>query len=109
MTGAVSLVVSLPRLTGAIMQGSGKDSSSAAGERVAAGRSKVETRRATDGAVHQDEGSPRFDASAAETDGVAARVRRECAAQGIPERVEDPVTLAKVATLAYEGLAMPSR
>src|SRR6266516_3403703 len=40
---------------------------------------------------------------------VAARVRRERAEQGMPEKVEDPVTLAKVATLAFEGLPTPSR
>jgi hypothetical protein len=42
-------------------------------------------------------------------DGIAARVRRECAAQDVPERVEDLAVLAKVVTLAYEGLATPSR
>jgi len=94
------------------MQGSGKDSSSAEGEHVAAvpaERSTAETRQAIDGGVHQDSGSPCLDASTSEASGVAARVRRECAAQGIPERVEDPVTLAKVVTLAYEGLATPSK
>jgi hypothetical protein len=45
----------------------------------------------------------------ADADGIAARVRRECAAQGIPEKVEDQVILAKVVTLAYEGVATPSR
>jgi hypothetical protein len=42
-------------------------------------------------------------------DGIAARVRHECATQGVPERVEDPGVLAKVVTLAYVGLATPSR
>ncbi len=40
---------------------------------------------------------------------IALRVRRERAEQGLPEKVEDPVILAKVATLAFEGLATPSR
>jgi hypothetical protein len=44
-----------------------------------------------------------------ETDGIAARVRRECEAQGIPETVEDPAVLSRVVTLAYVGLATPSR
>jgi hypothetical protein len=44
-----------------------------------------------------------------EADGIAARVRRECAAQGIPEKVEDQVILCRIVTLAYEGAATPSR
>lgn len=44
-----------------------------------------------------------------ETDGIAARVQRECAAQGIPETLEDPAVLSRVVTLAYVGLATPSR
>jgi hypothetical protein len=44
-----------------------------------------------------------------DVDGIAARVRRECAAQGIPEKVEEQVILAKIVTLAYEGVATPSR
>ncbi len=40
---------------------------------------------------------------------IAARVRRECAAQGIPEKVEEQVILTKIVTLAYEGVATPSR
>jgi len=36
--------------------------------------------------------------------GVAERVRRERAEQGMPEKVEDPVILTKLATLAFEGL-----
>ena len=44
-----------------------------------------------------------------ETDGIAARVRRECEAQDIPETVEDPAVLSRVVTLAYVGLATPSR
>jgi hypothetical protein len=44
-----------------------------------------------------------------DADGIAARVRRECAAQGIPETVEDPAVLSRVVTLAYVGLATPSR
>ena len=45
----------------------------------------------------------------ADVDDIGARVRRECAEQGLPEKVEDPVMLAKVVTLAFEGLATPSR
>src|SRR6266536_1607607 len=41
--------------------------------------------------------------------GIALRVRRERAEQGLPEKVEDPVMLAKIVTLAFEGLATPSR
>jgi hypothetical protein len=95
------------------MHGSGKEPYSADGEHVtteSAEQSKAGTKQAADPGVHQDEGSPSLDASAAAVaDAVAARVRRECAAQGVPEKVEDPVILAKVATLAYEGLATPSR
>jgi hypothetical protein len=42
-------------------------------------------------------------------DDVGARVRRECAEQGIPEKVEDPAIIANVVTLAFEGLTTPSR
>jgi hypothetical protein len=41
--------------------------------------------------------------------GIAERVRRERASQGLPEKVEDPATITNVVTLAYEGLATPSR
>lgn len=34
---------------------------------------------------------------------------KECAEQGIPEKVEDPAIIANVVTLAFEGLAIPSR
>jgi hypothetical protein len=44
----------------------------------------------------------------ADTDGIGKRVRQECAEQGIPEKVEDPVLIANVVTLAFEGLAIPS-
>ena len=44
-----------------------------------------------------------------ETNGIAERVRRECAEQGIPEKVEDGVILAKIVTLAFDGSAKPSR
>ena len=44
----------------------------------------------------------------ADPDGIGVRVREECAAQGIPEKVEDPVIIANVVTLAFEGLATPS-
>ena len=40
---------------------------------------------------------------------VAARVRRERAEQGMPEKVEDPAIIANVVTLAFEGLTIPSR
>ena len=40
---------------------------------------------------------------------VAMRVRHECAAQGIPEILEDPAVLSRVVTLAYVGLATPSK
>ena len=33
------------------------------------------------------------------------RARTERAAQGLPEHVEDPVTLAKIATLIVYGIA----
>lgn len=42
-------------------------------------------------------------------DGVAARVRRECAAQGAPEKVQDPAIIARVATLAWSGRAKAPR
>jgi hypothetical protein len=41
--------------------------------------------------------------------GIAERVRRERAAQGFPEKVEDPATITNVVTLAFEGMATPSR
>jgi hypothetical protein len=44
-----------------------------------------------------------------DADSIAARVRRECAAQGIPEKVEEEMVLTKIVTLAYEGVATPSR
>lgn len=50
-----------------------------------------------------------FPLPAPAADGIAARVRRECAAQDLPETVEDPAVLSRVVTLAYEGLATPSR
>jgi hypothetical protein len=34
---------------------------------------------------------------------VAARVERECAEQGIPVGIEDPVTIAKIMTLMRDG------
>jgi hypothetical protein len=42
-------------------------------------------------------------------DGVAARVRRECAAQGAPEKVQDPAIIARVVTLAWSGRAKAPR
>lgn len=42
-------------------------------------------------------------------DGIRARVRKECAEQGVPEKVEDPAIIANVVTLAFEGLITPSR
>jgi hypothetical protein len=44
-------------------------------------------------------------ASLLEADDVAARVQRECAEQGIPEKVEDPVIIARVVVLAWAGRA----
>lgn len=44
-----------------------------------------------------------------DVDGIRARVRRECAEQGVPEKVEDPAIIANVVTLAFEGLTTPSR
>jgi hypothetical protein len=45
----------------------------------------------------------------ADPDGIAVRVQRYCADQGIPEKVEDPAIIANVVTLAFEGLTTPSR
>jgi hypothetical protein len=42
-------------------------------------------------------------------DSIRARVLRECAEQGVPEKVEDPAIIANVVTLAFEGLTIPSR
>ena len=36
---------------------------------------------------------------------VATRVERECAEQGIPVAIEDPVTVAKILTLVRDGRA----
>ena len=36
-------------------------------------------------------------------DDVPARVERECAEQGIPVAIEDPVTVAKILTLVRDG------
>jgi len=49
------------------------------------------------------------EAPRADVDGISARVRRECAEQGVPEKVEDPAIIANVVTLAFEGLTTPSR
>jgi hypothetical protein len=38
-------------------------------------------------------------------DDVPARVERECAEQGIPVAIEDPVTVAKILTLVRDGRA----
>ena len=38
-------------------------------------------------------------------DDIAARVERECAEQGIPVAIEDPVTIAKILTLVLDGRA----
>ena len=38
-------------------------------------------------------------------DDVPARVERECAEQGIPVAIEDPVTVAKILTLVRGGRA----
>lgn len=93
------------------MDRSGKESFSADGEHIAKEspeRSKASTEQAADSDVHRGRTSSSPAASTA-VDAAAFRVRRECAAQGVPEKVEDPVILAKIATLAFEGLATPSR
>jgi hypothetical protein len=41
-------------------------------------------------------------------DDVAARVERECAEQGIPVAIDDPVTIAKIITLVRAGHASRS-
>jgi hypothetical protein len=41
-------------------------------------------------------------------DNVATRVGRECAEQGIPVAIEDPVTVAKILTLVRDGRASRS-
>jgi len=41
-------------------------------------------------------------------DDVAARVERECAEQGIPVAIDDPVTIAKIITLVRAGYASTS-
>lgn len=38
-----------------------------------------------------------------EDDGLATRVERECAEQGIPVGIDDPVTIAKILTLVRAG------
>lgn len=42
------------------------------------------------------------------TDDVAARVEQECAEQGIPVGIDDPVTIAKIITLVRAGRASKS-
>jgi hypothetical protein len=41
-------------------------------------------------------------------DDLAARVEQECAEQGIPVAIEDPVTVAKILTLVRDGRASRS-
>jgi hypothetical protein len=41
-------------------------------------------------------------------DNIATRVERECAEQGIPVAIEDPVTVAKILTLVRDGRAARS-
>ncbi len=41
-------------------------------------------------------------------DELAARVARECAEQGIPVAIDDPVTIAKIMTLMRDGRASTS-
>jgi hypothetical protein len=41
-------------------------------------------------------------------DHVAARVERECAEQGIPVAIDDPVSIAKIITLVRAGRASRS-
>src|SRR6266536_3873719 len=60
----VTLLVSLPRPTAAIMEGSGRDTPSAPGEHAAAQpaeRWNAQTRHVAEGGVRQDARSPRFD------------------------------------------------
>jgi hypothetical protein len=42
---------------------------------------------------------------AGSADALAVRVGRECAEQGIPVAIEDPVTIAKIITLVRAGRA----
>ncbi len=46
--------------------------------------------------------------SSLDRDGIVARVRLECAEQGVPKKVEDPIVIIKVVTLAFEGFPTPS-
>ena len=41
-------------------------------------------------------------------DDVATRVERECAEQGVPVAIDDPVTIAKIMTLMRDGRASKS-
>jgi hypothetical protein len=41
-------------------------------------------------------------------DDIAARVERECAEQGVPVAIDDPVTIAKIMTLMWDGRASKS-
>jgi hypothetical protein len=54
-----------------------------------------------------DAGSQGWTPPGCEND-VAARVERECAEQGIPVAIEDPVTVAKILTLVRGGGASRS-
>ncbi len=50
----------------------------------------------------------RADVLAGPEDDVAARVERECAEQGIPVAIDDPVSIAKIITLVRAGRASRS-
>ena len=41
-------------------------------------------------------------------DDVATRVERECAEQGVPVAIDDPVTIARIMTLMRDGRASKS-
>ncbi len=59
-------------------------------------------RTEAEGAVHEAGMPSGWD------EGVAARVERECAEQGIPVGIDDPVTVAKIITLVRAGRASRS-
>jgi len=63
---------------------------------------KTKTQPARDRPACAQEASPVWDG------GVTARVERECAEQGIPVAIDDPVTIAKIITLVRAGRASKS-
>jgi hypothetical protein len=52
--------------------------------------------------------TPRADTPIGRTDDVAVHVRRECAEQGIPVAIDDPMTIDKIMTLMRDGRASKS-